>query len=231
MKWIHLVLLATLILPTTLFAERPSTQPARPFGKGDGQFGKMPPKRDGFAPGLKPTQEELDEALAFVKDTAPNHYRLFNRLPEGGPRRMRAEQIIVMRYHNLMRMKEQNPEAYDAMLGQWKLEDDAIGYAEAVKNKSQPDAEVRLREVVRQIVQKSLDLRRERLDRARKSLDEQQKQLDEDEQNKDQLMKQQFTEAVNKFERLFGGGPKDRGPGPGDQGDRPDGKDVNALQK
>src|SRR5205823_9112592 len=131
--------------------------------------------------------------------------------------------------HNLMRMKEQNPDAYDAMLEQWKLEDEAVGFAQAMKENTQRDADVRLREVVRRMVQKSLDIRRERIDKLRKLLDEQQKQLDQDEQNKEQLMKQQVAEAVNKFERLFGTGGKDHGPV--DQGDGRDGKDVNALTK
>jgi hypothetical protein len=230
MKWITAFLLALLLSPLMARAERPSTQPSRP-GKGEGAFARQQNmKRDGFAPGMKPTQAELDEALDFMKDTAPHHLELFNRLPEGGPRRARAEQIMVTRYHNLMRMKEQNPDAYDAMLEQWKLEDEAIGFAQAVREKTQPDADVRLREVVRRMVQKSLDVRRERIEKLKKLLDEQQKQLDQDEQNKDQLMKQQIAEALNKFQRLFGvDGGKDRGPI--DQGDGHDGKDVNALTK
>jgi hypothetical protein len=229
MKWITALLLALVLSPSMALAEKPSTQPSRP-GKGEGAYARQQNmKRDGFMPGMKPTQAELDEALAFMKDTAPHHYELFNRLPEGGPRRARAEQIMVMRYHNLMRMKDQNPDAYDAMLEQWKLEDEAIGYAQAMREKTQPDADVRLREVVRQMVQKSLDVRRERIDKLRKLLDEQQQQLDQDEQNKEKLMKQQVAEALNKFERLFGIGGKDRGPI--DQSDGHDGKDVNALTK
>src|SRR2546423_375873 len=83
------------------------------------------------------------------------------------------------------------------------------------------------REVSRRMVQKSLDQRREKIEKLRKLLDEQEKQLDQDDKNKEQLMKQQFTEAVNKFERLFGVGGKDRGPM--DRSDGRDGQDVNAL--
>ena len=228
MKWITALLLALLLSPLMALAEKPSTQPSHP-GKGEGGFARQQ-KRDGFMPGMKPTQAELDEALDFMKDTAPHHLELFNRLPEGGPRRAHAEQIMVMRYHNLMRMKDQNPDAYDAMLEQWKLEDEAIGFAQALREKTQPDADVRLREVVRRMVQKSLDVRRERIEKLKKLLDEQQKQLDQDEQNKEKLMNQQVAEALNKFERLFGTGGKDRGPI--DQGDGFNGKDVkNALQK
>jgi hypothetical protein len=226
MKSIHLVLLAILVAPMTALAERPATQPSRPFaGKAEGGYAKMP-KRDGFMPGMRPTTQELEEAMSFVEKNSPNHFNLFNRLPEGSPRRARAEQLMVMRYHNLMRVKEQNPEVYDAMLQQWKLEDEAVGYARAMKEHTQPEANVRLREVVRRMVQMSLDQRRERIDRLRKALDEQQKQLEQDEQDKDKLMEQQAREAVNKFERLFGG--KDHG---ADAPEPAEGGGVNALTK
>ena len=221
MKWTHVALIAVAVLPLTLLADEPSTQPSRPYA---GRMQGM--KRDGFMPNVKPTKEELDEAMAFMKDNAPVHYELLNRLPEDAPRRNRAGQLLVMRYRGLMHLKDQNPEAYEAMLHQWQLEDEAMGDARALKE-GKPDADVRLREVARRIVQNGLDDRRARIDKLRKALDQQQKQLDQDEQNKDQLMTQLVTDTENKFERLFGG--KDRGPV--DQGDKPDGKEINALQK
>src|SRR5207249_4920132 len=117
-------------------------------------------------------------------------------------------QIMVNRYRNLMRMQEQNPEAYEAMLAQWKLEDQAIGFARALKE-GKPDADVRLREVVRQMVERSLRERRARIEKLRKALEEQQKQLDQDEQNKDQTIAQQITKTENEFDRMSRA--KDRG--------------------
>jgi hypothetical protein len=221
MKFTLVALIAVFVLPLTVKADDPATQPSRPMGARMREF-----KRDGLMPGAKPTQEEIDEAMAFMKDKAPNHYELFNRLPQDSPRRNRAEQILVMRYRNLMRVKDQAPEAYDAMLRQWQLEDQAIGFAREIKEGKQPDADVRLREVVRQMVQKNLDDRRARIERLRKEVDDLQKQLDQDEQNKTQLMSQLVTDTQNKFERLFG--LKEHGGGQ-DHPDKP--QEIDALPK
>ena len=222
MKWTHVAFLSLMICPLAMAADKPATQPARPR-EGAGMGGGRMMKRDGMLLNLKPTQEEIDAAMAFVKANAPNHYELFNRLPENSPRRDRAEQLMVVRYRNLMRMKDQNPDVYQALLQQWKLEDEAIEEARAMKE-GKKDADVRLREVCRQMVQKSLDERRARIEKLRATLDEQQKQLDRDEQNKDNLMAQLVTETQRKFERLFGGPDRERG-------QAPEPNDVNALQK
>ena len=220
MKWSHVAFLSILICSLALAGDKPSTQPTRPRDIA-GVGGRML-KRDGGA-GQKPTQDEINAAMAFVKENAPNHYQLFNRLPENSPRRERAQGLMVMRYRNLMRMKENNPDAYQAMLDQWKLEDQAIDDARSIKE-GKPDADVRLREVCRQMVEKSLDERRARIAKLRTALDEQQKQLEKDEENKENVIAQLVNETQRKFERLFDVPDRDRGAAP-----QPN--DVNALQK
>jgi hypothetical protein len=221
MKRTHVAFLSLLISPLAMAADKPSTQPVRPRDVA-GVGGRIL-KHDGMLPGQKPTQEEIDAAMAFVKENAPNHYDLFNRLPENSPRRDRAQQLMVMRYRNLMRMKDNNADAYQAMLDQWKLEDEAIDDARAIKE-GKPDSDVRLREVCRQMVQKSLDDRRARIEKLRSALDDQQKQLDKDEQNKETVIAQLVNETQKKFERLFDIPDHDHGAAP-----QPN--DVNALQK
>ena len=61
--------------------------------------------------------------LAFVEKNFPNHFDLFNRLPKDGPfRNNMVLPKMVQKYRQLMRMEEQNPEAYQVMLTQAKFE-------------------------------------------------------------------------------------------------------------
>src|SRR5437867_7337971 len=91
---------------------------------------------------------------------------------------------MVQKYRQLMRMEEQNPEAYQVMLTQAKFEDEALGYA-----RDKDDA--KLRDVAHRMIQKGLEDRRERIEKLEKILDDQKQKLSEDEQNADQLVAQQ----------------------------------------
>ena len=99
-------------------------------------------------------------ALNYMRLNFPNRFDLFSRLPEKGPYRNNVVlPRLVQRDHQLMRMQDQNPEVYDVVLQQAKLEDDVLGWAKA-KSEGKPDAEVRLHESVRRMVQHGLDERR-----------------------------------------------------------------------
>jgi hypothetical protein len=197
----------------------------RPFGKGEPFFGKGGGRRDGMVP-PKPTQQEIDDALVFIQKNFPNHFEMFNRLPKDAPfRNNMVLPRMVQRYRQLMRIQDQNPEAYGAMLRQAQFEDEALGYARDITER-RPDAEVRLKEVVRRMIQRGLDDRRERIERLERALAEQKQKLAEDEQNKDDLIAQQIDRTQNEFQKMFRG--KDRGAFDGNDGR--DGKDINALQ-
>src|SRR5689334_22134988 len=120
MKSKLLILLCVLTIPAAAFAERPTTRP----GKGEGFGGKFM-RRENFMPGPKATQQEIDDTMAFAKAKFPNHYDLFSRIPDGTPFKNMVIQKMVSRYRQLMRMQEQNPDIYDAMLKQATAEDDA----------------------------------------------------------------------------------------------------------
>lgn len=233
-KFTTFALLAALAAPLVTLAEKPSTQPSqmagpmRPFGgKGDPVFGRMG-RREGNPP--RPSTQEIDETLTFIEKNFPNHFEMFSRLPREGPFRNNVVlPRMVQRYRQLMRMQDQNPEAYDAMLRQAQFEDEALGYARDIKERTakdpHPDAEVRLKEVVRRMIQRGLDDRRERIERLEKALADQKQKLADDEQNKDQLIADQVDRTQTEFEKMFRG--KDRGA----TFDATDAKDVNALQK
>ncbi|HEX3359014.1 MAG TPA: hypothetical protein VHS31_18690 [Tepidisphaeraceae bacterium] len=219
MKCKTLALMTILLAPMATLAEAPSTQPAKPFQGHEGRMGK----RDGFMPGGKASAQEINDTLDFVKDKFPNHWSLFSGIPESAPFRNRAIQGMVMRYRQLMRMQDQNPDTYDSLLKQAQLEDDAVGFARDVK-KGKPDAEVRLKEAVRRMVMQSLTERQQRIEKLKAALAEQENKLKEDQQNQDHLIAQQIDRTRNEYDRLSHG--QDR-----DSAVPNEGQEINALQK
>jgi len=215
MKLTSAFVLVLLFAPLASAADKPST---RPF---------FPRQEFGRAARLKATQPEIDETLAFVKDNFKNHYDLFSRITPGTPFYNMAVNKMVNRYRQLMRMKDQNPDIYDAMLKQAKSEDNALGFAKNLADKL-PDADVRLREAVRVMVDQGLDERRQRIQKLRELLDEQEKKLKEDEDNRDQTIASQIDRIKEEYRRMVQG---PRGTGAGDQPDVSPGKEIDASQK
>src|SRR5581483_5909266 len=186
MKLTSAFVLVLLFAPLASAADKPST---RPF---------FPRQEFGRAARLKATQPEIDETLPFVKDNFKNHYDLFSRITPGTPFYNMAVNKMVNRYRQLMRMKDQNPDIYDAMLKQAKSEDNALGFAKNLADKL-PDADVRLREAVRVMVDQGLDERRQRIQKLRELLDEQEKKLKEDEDNRDQTIASQIDRIKEEY--------------------------------
>lgn len=239
MKLKTLLLVPMLALAVPARADGPTSQPSattqpsaagpvRREGKSDngmggGSGGRMG-RRDGYMPGAKPTQEEIDDTIAYVKANFPNHYELFSNIPENAPFRKVAIQKMVNRYRQLLRMQDQAPEAYDAVLRQAKFEDDAIGFArDADQNK--PDADVRLREVVRRMIERGLNERKDRIAKLRSALSEQEKKLKEDEDAQEKLITDQIVRTRQEYQRMLR--PKDRSDADPADGSR----EINAMRK
>jgi hypothetical protein len=229
---IRIALILALLVPAFSFAERPTTQPNRPLK--DGVFGRFP-RHENFGPGGKPTQDEIDATIAFAKDKFPNHYDLFSHIPEGTPFHNIVVTKMVVRYRQLMRMQDQNPEVYDAMLKQAQAEDEALGYAREMAahaadadTKLKDAAEVRLHEAIRAMVDRGLQERRDRIEKLRLQLDDQEKKLNEDEANRDNVIASQIDRIQQEYQRMVQG-PR-RG-GLDNKGDAPQGKEIDALQK
>ena len=224
-----LAMLLALAIPMISVAQKadkpgnPQRGPYRPDGPGN----KLP-KAGMFGPPVKFTPEELDTAREFARKNFPSFYEMYSRLPENGPMRMNMSQRMVGRYRNMMRMQEQNPELYDTMLSQARLEDEAIGYAREMRNgkteTAKAEAESKLRKTVAQIIDKNLSARQQHIEKLRAMLAEQERQLKDDQDNKDQIIAQQIDRTQKQFDGMLRGNI--RGPAPGQV---PDG--VNTLQQ
>src|SRR4051812_9037417 len=92
-----LILLASIVAPSAVFAQRASTQPSGrgSMNRGDMNRGDMNRaeremnrmRRDG--PGLKEgaryTPQELEDLVAMMKEKLPNNYALYSRMPQQMP--------------------------------------------------------------------------------------------------------------------------------------------------
>lgn len=151
------------------------------------------------------TQEEIDATLKFTQENFPNHYSFFARLPQNGQFRNKvAIPKMVERYRAMMRMKENNPDAFAAMMQQAKLQDDALGFARDLKNGSAA-AEARLRDSISTMVDQSLSDRQARIMRLRRMLDLQEGKLEQDERNRDKLVAEQIDKTEKEAERMLKG--------------------------
>jgi hypothetical protein len=215
-NWIRLTLLGVMVFPLIASAEapstRPSTQPAtRPTGGPNRPEGAFRPRRDALREAMRdglppkpPTPDEIEAATKFCQENFPNHYGFFARLPENGQGRRFVIPKMVQRYRMLMHMQENNPDAYKAMLEQSKIQDQALGYARDLFNEK-PGAESKLRESIRQMVDKGLTDRQERIMKLRRMLDEQERKLKQDQDNRDKMVDEQIDKTKKEADRMLKG--------------------------
>jgi len=225
MKLNTLILVAVMSIPTAAMAQRSSTtRPSGMMNRADREANRA--RRDGPGPGMNQggrfTPQELEDATTFMKEKLPNHYLLYSKMPAQMPFRNNVfVPRMVNRYRNLMRMQEQNPEAYQAMLRQAQFEDTALGLAQKIREGNTAAAD-QLRDVIRDMVETSLKERQERIEKLKQQLAEQEKKLADDQENKDQLITDQIVKAQAEYDRAFKG--KDRSAGN-------DGQEINAMKK
>jgi hypothetical protein len=105
-----------------------------------------------------------------------------------------------------------DPEVYEQLLSEARLEDDAIGLVKELRD-GDASAESKLREKAAQIVQLSLDSRRTRIERLEQALAQQKEQLASDVAHKDERidervrgLRKQFTNLLEAMENRRRGG-------------------------
>lgn len=216
------LLIAAMVLPVAVSAEEPTTRPTlrkepptlRPIGPrvardGTVQLGGQ--NRQGASDERPITDEEKQQALEFMKENFPVRTAMLNALPREGMgqrfREQRAIPAIVQRWRKLKELERQNPQAYAAMMKQAKLQDEAFGLFQDMKG-GDPEAGIKLRSKVGEMVQAQLDDRQERIDRLTRMLEEQKQQLARDVESKDRLV----DEAVKRLENEADGFHKFRVP-------------------
>ena len=147
-----------------------------------------------------PTAAELEQTEQFLKDNLPTRYELFSQLKPGSPMRGVVLEQMARRYRLLLRCKEQDPELYDQLLNEARLEDEAINLVKASRSGSS-SAESDLREKARQIVELGLEGRQARIDRLEQALKAQKEQLAFDQLHKDD----RIDEKIKSLKKQFGG--------------------------
>jgi hypothetical protein len=187
----------------------PTTRPARsggisggtPVGAAGGGSGA--PLRNFFRGPPPPlTDKDLADAEQFIKDNLPNRYRLLSGLPRDLPVRRKAIELAAAKYRFMIRIRETDPDLFDAYLQQEKLRDRAVGLVEEYR-KGDAAADEELRRTVADLVDAGLRERQTRIDRLEKQLADLKQQLAHDQGRRDALAEEEVRKIRNQTNALL----------------------------
>jgi len=191
-------------------ATRPSDNGNRPTTsypmKGDRRLG--PFGGSGFGGALRPdkafapTEAEMQAAEQFLKEELPMRYELFAQIPQGAPMRQRVLALMAVKYRGLIRVKDQDPEMYEQLLKEAKLEDEAMRFA-LDAHKGDTSADAKLHDKARELVDLSLENRQARIERLEEQLRHQKDQLARDMEHREEKADEKANMLTKDFNRLF----------------------------
>lgn len=211
-----------------------------PFGDGRG----LPPylRNDPRVSQEPPDEEEWEAISAFMESNSPHRWSAYRRFEEQARAAGRESPIVnnlrrrmAVRYRMLMLLKQDQPELYEFVVTQGKIEDDAIRIISRMREQpDDPSMRSQLREVAERFVQNTLKERQTRIERLRRALAREEAELARDRENVTPLvdrLEQRFREEAGDFERMErirewrerGGIGRPPGPsGAGRPGERPE---------
>ena len=138
----------------------------------------------------------MRETEAFMKETFPVRYHFYEMMPEDRPAKKRIAQVMVQKYRQFRHMQETQPDAYEAMLKQEQLRDQAFGYARDARA-GNAEAEDKLRMAVTAMVDLNLQERQARIEKLKKTLDEMMQQFSDDQAHREQKIDDQIDKLMN----------------------------------
>jgi hypothetical protein len=213
-----------------------------PFGDGRG----LPPylRNDPRVSQEPPDEEEWEAIAAFMEANAPHRWSIYRRFEEQARNDGRPiialntlRRRMAIRYRMLNVLAQDQPDLYEFVIRQAKVEDQAIETLAVLR--SRPDdtaSRDRLWQLAEQFVRNTLEERATRIERLRKALAREEAELARDREDISALVERiirRFEEEASDFGRLErirewrerGGGrpPGAGGPGqrPGERFDRP----------
>ena len=250
--WIALLLSVMLLQDTAgpHAGERDESSPRNgrlsvgPFGDGRG----LPPylRNDPRISQEPPDEDEWDAIAAFMETNAPHRWSIYRRFEEQAVSDGRPSMILnnlrkrmAIRYRMLSVLKQDQPDLYEFVIRQAKLEDQAIETMAAIRER--PDdlsARDRLRQLAEQFIRNTLEERQTRIERLRRALAQEEDALRRDREDIHPLVErilQRFEEEADDFGRMErirewrergggrppGVGRPGAGPRPGDRPERP----------
>lgn len=173
------------------------------------------------------SDQEWAEVQTFLRDHSPYRLELLQRVPENTRTYHRLRGMIVNRYRHLERVRQQDTRAYELMLAQFALEDEALRLASELRS-APPSEQERIRDELRQIavelVQSSIQERKRRLEELERAIQEERARLQADQQDVQALVESRLEQLINwglEGEHSGAGRPPGLGRMEGDQ--RPDG--------
>ena len=157
-------------------------------GAGTGAGPMRPMARAGVR-AAQPSDEDVAETMAFMREHSPNRVKAMESLAEDSAARRRVLPFMVARYRALQAVKEEDAQLYGLDVKQMEIEDELYGLlAPARKVGDRENIRERIKDAVRKQVETNLAERELRLKRLRESLQREQEKLAEDRGHVDRVM-------------------------------------------
>lgn len=172
-------------------ADRPEkVERVEPRG-GDGAGTGAGPMRPMARPGARPAQpsdEDLTETMAFMREHSPNRVKAMESLAEDSAARRRVLPFMVARFKALQAVKDEDAQLYGMDVKQVEIEDELYGLmAPARSARDRERIREKIKDAVRRQVEMNLAERELRLKRLQESLQREQGKLKDDQAKVDGL--------------------------------------------
>ena len=144
------------------------------------QFGR-------FAP---PSAPEIDDALEFMQENAPNRWQAIQSLPDDGSSlRRNVIGFVVARYRALQGVKEDDPKLYEIKVQELRAEDEVYGL---LSDAGTPELREKMRKHLEGAARKMMELtlaeRQQRIVRLKEIVGHQEQSLTQDRQQIDAMV-------------------------------------------
>lgn len=167
-----------------------------------------------FVQGWRVSEGEWEAASKRIKSHSPNVWARMDRMPSDSPARMNMMRSLIERHRDLERVERRDPEQYKRELAQIEIEDQIVGIAREARQASSESEADALKQKLRNLVEKLVDLRfanREaRLKRLSDTLAAERERLEADKRARDAAVERHFGSALKGAGRPPREGPPPR---------------------
>jgi hypothetical protein len=164
--------------------------------------------RDRPAPYFEPlSDEEFVRAIDFMRESMPNAYGIWQRLPEPMRNRRMLPPRLLAAFRLMFDAQERNDQALnDLLVRQLKLRDEFLGELIEHKDETVQQMKAALRDKTREIVDANLEQRDLRLRQMEQRLDQERDRLNKDREDPDAMIEAQMHtmwEDSRRFLRMY----------------------------
>jgi hypothetical protein len=146
-----------------------------------------------------PSQNEWDDASAFMRRHSPRRAQAMDQLPEGSWKD-KLRKVLFARYRGLRSLERRDPGAFGQRVNQLRLEDEIFGLVSdwaGSAEEERPKLKERLKVLVASLVDLDVQERKRRVERLEAELREQKAALEKDTGQRDALVDDRYNRFLD----------------------------------